>query len=628
MKPPGPLTGGLASALLGLAKIELQAGNIAGAEEAAAEARGVANKHDLNQVWQIERVAALAAAADGKTGRAQAHFDAALNALEAAGERLRPEEFRLRFGVDRLGIYDECASLLAAAAAKSGRTRDTEAAFGVLERRRRQALWDILSTGWAGLVPEAMPEQIRAVRLAEEELAARQSVLRAQFALPPEKRNHRLVSSLQSDLEKFKDEHARLLIGLAQGKYRYASPGRVPDGLGGAVCRALSRGRALVEFLVGDEVSYAFVATASGLHVVELAAGREDLRRDVASLLQPFYRLRTGGLDVTRIEYDFGLAESLYRRLLAPLEKWLAGTDRIFIVPDDVLCYLPFEALVDKRPEAGRRSSVLFAEHQAASFLLHRYTFSYLAAAGHIVPQGLEKARPVEGWTLLALANPVAAPNSRSSGREDPFLRQLRSSNIAAAFSPLPGADSEVGKIRRYFPVGGVTVVSGRQATEEAYRSMAGRYDIVHLATHAVAADDQAFYSTLILATGPEGREDGFLQAYEILRIPLRARLVVLSACETALGPVGRGEGMVGLVSAFRQAGAGAVLATQWSIDESAAELMDVFYKAMAAGKDMSRALRQAKLEILKKRLRLGSVELSLAHPFFWAPFVLIGGTD
>jgi CHAT domain-containing protein len=82
------------------------------------------------------------------------------------------------------------------------------------------------------------------------------------------------------------------------------------------------------------------------------------------------------------------------------------------------------------------------------------------------------------------------------------------------------------------------------------------------------------------------------------------------------------------LVSAFLQAGARSVLATQWSIDESTAELMASFYKAMTGGKDMAGALRQAKLDILVKRLSFAGTEVSMAHPFFWAPFVLIGSGD
>jgi CHAT domain-containing protein len=173
-----------------------------------------------------------------------------------------------------------------------------------------------------------------------------------------------------------------------------------------------------------------------------------------------------------------------------------------------------------------------------------------------------------------------------------------------------------------------VTVLTGSSATEANYKALSPKSGIIHLATHAIAADDQPFYSTLILTPDGKHQDDGFLQAYEIVRSPLQAKLVVLSACETARSPVGRGEGLVGLVSAFLQAGARAVLATQWSIDESTAELMATFYQAMRGGQATAAALREAKLEILKKRLSFAHTEVSLSHPFFWAPFVLIGIAD
>jgi CHAT domain-containing protein len=147
----------------------------------------------------------------------------------------------------------------------------------------------------------------------------------------------------------------------------------------------------------------------------------------------------------------------------------------------------------------------------------------------------------------------------------------------------------------------------------------------VHFATHAVASDGQPLYSTLVLSPNATAGDDGFLQAYEVLRTPLRAEIVVLSACETALGAEDWGQGRVGLVAAFEQAGARSVLATLWSVDEPAADLMAAFYGAMAQGKPASAALRQAKLQLMQQRLRIGKVEVSLAHPFFWAPFILVG---
>ena len=100
---------------------------------------------------------------------------------------------------------------------------------------------------------------------------------------------------------------------------------------------------------------------------------------------------------------------------------------------------------------------------------------------------------------------------------------------------------------------------------------------------------------------------------------------MVLSGCETALGAEDWGQGLVGLVAAFQQAGARSVLATLWSIDEAAAELTTRFYGAAASGARTPAALRQAKLQLLQQRVRMGNVDVSLAHPFFWAPFILVG---
>jgi CHAT domain-containing protein len=194
-----------------------------------------------------------------------------------------------------------------------------------------------------------------------------------------------------------------------------------------------------------------------------------------------------------------------------------------------------------------------------------------------------------------------------------------------AFLTPLPGAESEVQRVARYFPGDTAVVVTGRGATEAAYEGEAGKHSVLHFATHAVASDGQPFYSTLILAPDQAPGHDGFLQAFEVLRTPLGADLVVLSGCETALGTQDVGQGLVGLVAAFQQAGARSVLATLWSIDEATAEVMTNFYSAWAQGASAPVALQQAKRQVLKQHLRLGNVDVSLAHPFFWAPFILTG---
>jgi CHAT domain-containing protein len=162
-------------------------------------------------------------------------------------------------------------------------------------------------------------------------------------------------------------------------------------------------------------------------------------------------------------------------------------------------------------------------------------------------------------------------------------------------------------------------VLTGPDATEYGFKRDAPGHRLVHLASHGVADDREPLYSKLVLAVDENGVDDGFLHAYEVSRMNLDCELVVLSACETALGALSGGEGLLGLSRSFLHAGSSSIVASLWSVDESTEEVMAEFYRHLADGK--GNALRKAKLKV-RQMERDG---MSLAHPFFWAPFVLIG---
>jgi CHAT domain-containing protein len=125
-------------------------------------------------------------------------------------------------------------------------------------------------------------------------------------------------------------------------------------------------------------------------------------------------------------------------------------------------------------------------------------------------------------------------------------------------------------------------------------------------------------YSQVLLAQGSESGEDGLLEAWEIMNLRLKADLVVLSACETALGKVRKGEGMIGLTWAFFVTGSSAEVVSQWKVaSASTTNLMLTFHRNLKANLPKAEALRQAELKLSRNRL--------YHHPFYWAPFVLIG---
>jgi CHAT domain-containing protein len=486
-------------------------------------------------------------------------------------------------------------------------------------------LWSLLATGWSRMPAGALPDQVRRSLEMETRLSAKQAILRGQFTERSEQRNAPLIAKLQSDLAQIQTDHARLLTSMAQGQYRYAAPTTLAASLAGPVKAALGASRVLVEYLVTDDRSYAFVVSTSGVKVVPLAVGRASLRQQVQRLLAPFRQLRSGAVDLARLDYDTHAAYALYRAIFAPVQPFLGRASDIVIVPDDLLNVLPFDALVEKEPGGATRGQVLHAELADQAFLLRRYAISYLFSSAQLLSSAGAAGPPQAPKRLFAMANPTGGRAQPDPAHDDPLKRQLRSGAFDAYFEPLPGADAEVRQIARNFAPGSSTIVTGGLATEAAYRSHAGEASVVHFATHAMASDSQPLYSTLILASDAKAGDDGFLQAYEVLRTPLRADLVVLSGCETALGSEDWGQGLVGLVAAFEQAGARSVLATLWSIDESTSDVMAAFYRAMSQGSTPAAALRQAKLQLMQRRMPLGNVEISLAHPFFWAPFKLMG---
>jgi CHAT domain-containing protein len=192
-------------------------------------------------------------------------------------------------------------------------------------------------------------------------------------------------------------------------------------------------------------------------------------------------------------------------------------------------------------------------------------------------------------------------------------------------------------------------VLTGKAAQEETVKAIAGRYKILHFATHGVLDDTDPLYSGLLLSSASKD-EDGFLEAREIVQMELHSEVVVLSACETALGKVHQGEGVMGMSWALFVAGTPTTVVSQWRVDSAGtAKLMIAFHRALWTAMTERReppaktaALlhpirsyglvksRKEEVEINKAQvLRQAALVLmhqpKYAHPFYWAAFVVVG---
>ncbi len=186
---------------------------------------------------------------------------------------------------------------------------------------------------------------------------------------------------------------------------------------------------------------------------------------------------------------------------------------------------------------------------------------------------------------------------------------------------PLPEAEQEVKALGRLYGASRSKVYIGADAREDRVKSEASGARILHFATHGILNNASPMYSHLALAEGGAG-EDGLLEAWELMQMDLQADLAVLSACETARGRIGAGEGMIGLSWAMFIAGVPSIVVSQWKVESAGTRDLMVNFHRSHSSRTKSKptkteALRQAALKLMKNP--------ETSHPFYWAGFVLVG---
>ena len=169
------------------------------------------------------------------------------------------------------------------------------------------------------------------------------------------------------------------------------------------------------------------------------------------------------------------------------------------------------------------------------------------------------------------------------------------------------------------FPEKQVTVFMNQDASESRVKnSPLNEYRIIHFASHGLIDEERPQFSALVLSPG-DSREDGFLTMREVFDLKLNADLVVLSACKSGLGKRVRGEGLAGLSMAFFSAGTSNMVVSLWNVyDASTADFMAAFYKNLRkSNATRASALREPRLQMIRGG--------KFGHPYYWAPFILIG---
>ncbi len=358
----------------------------------------------------------------------------------------------------------------------------------------------------------------------------------------------------------------------------------------------LAQNQGMLAYFLGERCSYWFLLTHRGLEMGTMP-GKGLLEPQVDAFLASLTYMGPLGSHQQHLLAS-GLAE-----ILLPKPQLLARLNHLYILADGLLNRLPFD-LLPLTPKTRAKHQLLFKQS----------SLGFLPSASLGVElRKRPMAAPHQRRQVLAFVDPAFSNDQI----QHPYLPH----NI---FPQLVHSGRELGILEKSFGRANVQSYRGFQATRQHFlEQKLERFQLIHLATHALCIPEQPGCSGLVFALYSETaeQEQAYLTSETIKHLNLRAKLVVLSACSGADGPLFRGEGLMGLARAFIEAGAGAVLASLWDVDDEAtAVLMGHFYKALSKGKESAKALQIAKRKMAHSR--------RWSAPRYWAGFCLIGDSQ
>jgi CHAT domain-containing protein/Flp pilus assembly protein TadD len=555
-------------------------------------------------------------------------FEQAINALDGVTARLGgSEEIRAGYRASHESYFKEYIDLLI-------EQHRPDLALEVGERSRARIFLDMLAESHLNLhqgVDQSLVER-------EHEL---QALFRAKsqrrLQLLTQKHTDQQIKALDQELKGLLEEYETIDARVRATSPAYAAMIRPQPLAAHELQQLLDSHTLLVEYSLGKERSYVWVVGQNSLNVYELP--KEQEIEDAARRL---YKLLLAGSDerTNRSQRAAALAEAtsaLSRLILEPIRDEL-GDNRLLVVSDGTLQYIPFGALALPENEAKSGSH----GPSFAPLLLHHEIVDQPSASilAFFRQQEQERTRPPKEVAILAdpvfddhdervhkgaLPRQPATSLGFRNGHEQwvRSVSDVRGASDARVYLPrLSFTRREANNIMELVPKG-----QGMQALDfEASRSKATspelrQYRFVHIATHALLDSVNPQFSGVVLSlVDPHGEpQDGFLGLEDIYNLNLPVEMVVLSACETGLGKEISSEGMIGLTRGFMYAGATRVVASAWMVDDSAtAELMAHFYKGMEHEKlAPAAALRQAQLQMWRQK--------RWNDPYYWAGFQIQG---
>ena len=525
----------------------------------------------------------------GRLEEALALYRDSVNTLETLAGQFGDDAARSQFlaADNRLLAYDGLTRVLLELHGRDSSKGYDRDAWAVIEARKGRVVADALATARPALRDAAARQAAEQVQAKEQQTRALEAALReeqeASASQPGTKRLESLTTLLAQTKAEYLAQAQAFLAKYPQYKAQFIDQQTVDPKALAKFADRLPPGTLAIQYFAAPDTLYLFVVAPGGSFQVR---SRAITQEELYGLVKE-YRTHLNAATTEHLPWiDDGSAayrekvaplrevsRKLSALLLDPVSPELATHRNLVLIPNDMLLYLPIHALTRTERDGSTR------------FLVETHVVSYVTQLELV--DLLTPSKPEHDVPLLAIANPDGS---------------------------LPAASREVRDLARLRA--GATALEGAQATKERFLSLASKFPDVHLATHGVLDPERPERSYLLMAGDDEASQH--LSVAEIAGLSLGSNgLAVLSACETALGEQVPGAALTTLAAAFSQAGAQSVVASLWKVnDETTRHFMVAFHQALATS-GRAAALQQAELTILRTQ--------ATAHPFYWAPFILIG---
>jgi CHAT domain-containing protein len=559
------------------------------------------------------------------------HARAMIELIESMRSKVDSQQLRTSYFASVHQHYELAIDVLMAMHKRDPAQAADAAAFAMSERARARGLLEMLNESRIDIHEGADPALLRRERELELLLNVKSE---RQVRILSNKHSEQEAVAIKKEIADLASEYQENKAQMRSTSPRYAaltqpqilSPAEIQQ-------KVVDADSLLLEYSLGEERSYLWAITASSIKSYELPGSRqiEKLARRARELIAAFQRSQQAAMptDGLLAQYE-DTARQLSQILLAPVTSDL-NSKRLLIVADGILQYISFPSLPS--PIEPGTAVPLIVDHEvviipSASTLamLRSQTGSHTPAAHDVAvfadpvfertdPRVLSASQGASGASALSAAKPRSIRPRR-------LVWGFRSRSGDVSFPRLLATRREAEMILSQARPGASLLATDFQASRKmAVRPELAQYRILHLATHGLFDSEHPELSALVLSLVDEQGQpqNGFLRLHDLYNLNLPVELIVLSACDTALGKNVKGEGMLGMTRGFMYAGAARIVASLWKVDDDAtAELMQSFYKKMLA-EHMSpaAALRAAQVEMYHHK--------QWRAPFYWAAFIFQG---